>query len=464
MRSFWLCAALVGGVALLSLSACSDSSTVGLGVGPDSLKGGQPVTLDVTPDLDTTHTSPITGDNGRKEPLRNSWRFLVGVVDDPIPGTGVIEAEGYVDLVGRTTLPSEIISAENADSLAAELRLVTDYRHGISNEPMEVKVYQLTDEAEMDSARANASFEANEMNPVSVDTAQITPTDSLTTIELRQSWIRNNLETLQDTSNEGSAFEDNFPGFKIVAPNSQAVVGFSTFSATLRLTHTPDTTTADYTGLKSFTHIEQRNVTESPPAAHKLLQDGVGVGLTMNWAYGEKEFREEAGNGTPIDSLPADAGRALPLNRAEIFVPVDTVALKSFSESDFVRPFPKGYRIIATRTTDPDSPSCAAVRLPVLSAANDACLVPLVPSAAPSAALVSDNVAFPIFQESFRRVRKDQSPLFTEYRVRIADRSNTSINTSTTIQVGLPSTLPALVPVEGDDPGLPRATLTVTPL
>ncbi len=461
MRLSWLCAVLIGGAALLSLSACSDSTDVGLGVGPDSLEGGEPVTLDVIPDLDTTRTPSITGENLRQAPSQGTWRFLTGVVDDPIPGTGTIEAEGYVDFAGRSALPSPIVSADNANSLAAELRLTTNYVHGVSDEPIEVKVYGLIAEAEMDSARANASFDADETDPVSVDTAQVTPTDSLVTIELRQSWIDENLTTLQDTSDDGAGFEDNFSGFKIVAPNSQAVVGFSAANATLRLTHTPDTVTADYPGLKTFTHIEQRNVTASPPDNYELLLGGVGVNLRMEWTYGEEEFRNE----NPIDSMPAKRSRVLPLNRAEIFVPADTIAMDDFSGSNFVRPLPNGYRMIATRTSD--APPCGAVRLPVFSQANEACVLPLVPSAAPGAALVSDNVAFPIFQQSFRRVRNDQSPFFTTYRVRVADRDSASVDQSTTIQPGLPSTLPVLIQrpssTQGEI-GPPRTALTVTPL
>jgi hypothetical protein len=77
---------------------------------------------------------------------------------------------------------------------------------------------------------------------------------------------------------------------------------------------------------------------------------------------------------------------------------------------------------------------------------------------------VADNVSFPIFEQSLRRVRTDQSPVFTTYRVHVADRENTSVDQAATIQPGLPTTLPVLVPVDGTDPGPPRATLTVTPL
>lgn len=451
-RMSWVCAVLIGGAALLSLSACSDSTDVGLGVGPgsDSLEGGKPVTVDVLPDLDTTRTPPITGENFRRASSRSTWRVLTGIVDDPIPGTGTIETEGYVDFAGRRTLPSQIISADNADSLAAELRLTTNYLHGASGEPMEVKVYNLTAEAEMDSARANAGFDADETDPASVTTAQIIPTDSLVTIELRQSWIDEHLTTLQDTSDGGSGFEDNFSGFKIIAPNSEAVVGFSAANAALRLTHTPDSVTADYPALKTFTHIEQRNVTASPSDDYELMVGGIGVGLTMNWNFDEN----------PLDSLAT-----APLNRAEIFVPADTLAMADFPGSNFVRPLPNGYRVIATRTSD--APPCTAVRLPVFSRTNEACVLPLLPSAPRGVALVSDNVAFPIFQQSFQRVRNGRSPLFRTYRVRVADRDSASVDQASTIQPGLPSTLPVLIQRPSSTQGEvapPRATLTVTPL
>ncbi len=451
MRSFWLSALLVGSVLFFSLTACSDSSDVGLGVGSDPLRGGAPVTLDATPAVDTTQTAPITGDNIRERPAsQNAWRFLVGVVDDPVPGTGTVEAEGYVDFAGRSSLPSEITSA-NSDSLTAELRLTTDYLHGSSSGSIDVEVYDLTTEAEMDSAQATASFEADESSSVSENTAQINPNDSLVTIRLRQSWIDANLATLSNTNNDGASFEENFHGFKIVASNSEAVVGFSSSTAALRLRTiaSGDTITADYSGLKTFTHVTQRNATGSPPDGHRLLQDGVGTGLEMEWDFSEN----------PLDTL-----ENAPLNRAEIFVPNDTSALETFTAPDFERPQPQGYRIIATRASAPDAPSCSSVRSAVLSPANEACLLPLVPSAAPAAALVPDNVSFPTFQQSFQRVRNDQSPVFTTFRVYIADRENTSVDQAATIQPGLPTTLPALVPTQGTDPGPPRATLTVTPL
>ena len=440
LRSSWLPALLIGCALLVSLTACSDSSDVGLGVGSDPLQGGEPSTIDVTPTTRDTTVAPITGDNVQERPRsQNAWRFLVGTVDDPTPGTGTVETEGYVDFAGRSSIPSDIDSAD-PDSLTAELRLTTDYLHGRSSGPVNVEVYDLTDEATMDSARATERFEAAS-SPASVSGAQINPSDSLVTIQLQQSWINENLPTLSNTGNDGADFEEAFHGFKIVAPNSEAVVGFSSSNTALRLRRiaSGDTTTADYSGLKTFTHVEQTNAGD-PPSGYRLMQDGVGTGLAMEWNFDEN----------PLDTL-----ESAPLNRAEIFVPNDTSALET--RPDFERPQPQGYRIIATRASG--APSCSAVRSVVLSDANEACILPLDPSAAPGAALVPDNVSFPTFQQSLRRVREGQSPIFTTFRVSIADRENTSVNQAATIQPGLPTTLPVLVPVDG-----PRATLTVTPL
>ncbi|WP_263788331.1 hypothetical protein [Salinibacter grassmerensis] len=445
MKRSWLPALLVGGALLVSLTACSDSSDVGLGVGSDPLRGGDPVTLDVTPTLDTTRTAPVTGDNARERPpSQDAWRFLVGSVNDPTEGTGVLETQGYVDFAGRSSFPSEIASADPS-SLTAELRLTTDYFHGYSTESMDVEVYDLTSEAEMDSARATAIFDADP-SPVSVDTATINPSDSLVTIRLQESWVSGNIGTLRSTGNDGADFEDAFHGFRIVMPNSEAVVGFSSSTAALRLrtVSSSDTTTADYPGLKTFTHIEQTGAGDPPPG-YRLVQDGIGTRLEMEWDF---------------DTNPLDSLESAPLNRAEIFVPNDTSALGT--SSGFERSQPQGYRIVAARASG--APSCSAVRSVVVSDANRTCALPLVPSAAPAAALVPDNVSSPTFQQSLRRVRNGQPPVFTTFRVSVADRENTSVNRAATVQPGLPTTLPALVPVDGTEPGPPRATLTVTPL
>lgn len=446
VRSSWVFAVLLSGVALL-FAGCGDSSDVGLGVGPDSLEGGQPVTLNVNPELDTTTLVPQTGRNLASS-LRETptWRFLVGRVNDPLTGGGVIEAEGYMDISSPNTLPDRISSA-GPDSIAAELRLNPDYVHGDTSSSVDIEVLELSEDAEMSQARADTSFPTGSFatdGPVSISP---NPNDSLITIPLSDAWVEDRLDDLQqdqDTLGE-------FSGFKLTTGSSEdAVVGFSTDSASLRLMHRGDSTAADYNVLKVFTHVEQTGSPPSPPdpTSHRLLQDGVGTGLEMQWSFGD----------SPLDTLATD-----PLNRAQIFVPVDTMAMKAEAgPPTFVRPLPKGFRIIATRESASSTPSCPVVGAVILS--DRECAFPLVPSAAPGAARVPNNVAFPTFDQSFQRTRNDQPPVFEDVRLFVADRDSTSGDVQSTIQPGLPTTLPILIATDGEDPGPPRATLTVTPL
>ena len=454
VRSSWVFAVFLSGVALL-LSSCGDSSDVGLGVGPDSdsLEGGQPVTFNINSELDTTRLVPQTGRDltpslGGSAP---TWRFLVGRVDDPLTGGSATEAEGYMDVSPPSSLPDRISSAD-PDSIAAELQLSPTYVHGDTTSSVDIEVRELEENAEMDRARADTSFPVGSFatnGPVSVSP---NPDDSLVTIGLSDAWVEDRLDDLQQDS------LDAFFGFKLTAGSSEdAVIGFSARSASLRLIHRGDSTTADYNALKVFTHVEQTGPPASPPdtTSHRLLQDGVGTGLEVRWNFDE----------SPLDTLATD-----PLNRAQIFVPVDTDEMEAATissptdTSDFVRPLPKGFRIIATRESAPGTPSCSAVRAAVFSEDGRECALPVAPSAAPGAAVVSNEVAFPTFDQSFQRTRNDQSPVFEDVRLFIADRESTSGNPRSTIQPGLPTTLPILVATEGEDPGPPRATLTVTPL
>lgn len=446
VRFSWVSALLLCGAALV-FSGCSDSSNVGLGVGPNSLKGGQPVSLNVNPELDTAKLVPRTGRNVTAPLTGNapSWRFLVGRVDDPLPGTGVITADGYFDVVPPSQLPTRISEETNPDSITAELLLRPNYVHGDTASSVDIEVRELAEDAEMDQARADTSFPAG---PLATETpVSINPNDSLVTIPLSEAWLADRLSALQQDS------LSEFDGFKLTTGNSEdAVVGFSSQSAALQLTHIRDTTTADYTSSKTFTHVEQTGTPGSSLNTHQLLQDGVGTGLKMTWDF----------DSPALDTLKHD-----PLNRAQIIIPVDTTAMKANAgPPTFVRPFPQGFRILATRDSAPDTPSCSAVQAPTFSEEGRECIFPLLPSTAPGAAVVANNVAFPTFDLSFERIRQEppKPPLFENVRLFINDRESPANSPQATIQAGLPSTLPILVAVDGEDPTPPRAKLTITPL
>ncbi len=438
MRFSLVCAVLLAG-SLLSLTACDDSSDVGLGVGPDPLEGGEPKTLEVSPDSQSVTTDPpVTG----RSLEQGTWRFLTGRVEE-LPQTEndyTVHAEGYVDFLGRTSLPDEIGTA-NAEDLSAELRLTRNYLHGDTTSALDVRVYDLTEEAEMSQATADTTFSA-EAEPIL--STSISPTDSLVTIDLPSEWIEEHLDVLQNTADGGGAFSEDFHGFKLNASQGNVVVGFSSTAATLRLTHEADSVSTDFQGIKSFTHVDPSNFSFSSDD-YWLLQDGIGRGFSMGWNF---------------DAPPLDTLKNAPLNRAEIFVPIDSTELASTVDNPhFVRPSAQGFRIIATRTSE--ASSCSEFGSFAISETD--CVLPLIPQEAPNAARVGNDIAFPIFQESLL-----EEPVFSQYRVEIADRTSTNIEPRATINPGLPSVLPVLIPKPnpGDEGSVtgPRAILTITQL
>lgn len=438
MRFSLVYAVLLAG-SLLSLTACDDSSDVGLGVGSDPLEGGVPKTYEVSPDNHSiTRDPPVTG----RSLDQGTWRFLTGRVEE-LPQTEnnyTVHAEGYVDFLGRSSLPDEIGSAD-AEDLSAELRLPRSYLHGDTTSTLDVRLYDLTEEADMNQATADTAFSA-EAEPF-LNTS-ISPTDTLATIDLPSGWVQEHLDILQNTSDGGDTFSEDFHGFKITTSQGNAVVGFSSTETSLRLTYEPDSTSADFQGIKSFTHVDHSNLSFSSDE-YWLLQDGVGRSFSMEWNF---------------DTPPLDTLREAPLNRAEIFVPTDSTELAStVSNPHFVRPSAQGFRILATRSQE--GSSCAEFGTVAVSETD--CALPVIPQAAPKAARVGNDIAFPIFRESLL-----EEPIFTKYRVEIADRTSTDIQPRGTINPGLPSVLPVLIPKpnSADDGSVtgPRAILTITQL
>lgn len=431
--------ALLCGVALLWFTACSDLTGVGAGVGPDSLHGGQATVLDITPStIETEETPPRTGLRDGPAPPGGSaqqWRFLMGRVDDPVGGT--IEAEGYVDFLGASIPPQSIQNAD-VDSLGVELRLKRTYIHGDTSKALEIELFDLAEEADMNGARADTSF-ATESRPI--DSYSVSSTDSVLTFSLPQSWINEHASTLQDTTE----FEDDLHGFKLEGSASNAaVVGFEHREANLRVTTSSDT--LDYESLKSFTHTSRLS-DPSPPENRVLVQDGVARRLVMAWDF---------------DRPALDTLKNTPLTRAEITVPVDTVSLDASLDevpSSFVRPRVNGYRILATRAED--APEC--VQLPdtrQFPRSSDTCILYTNPQWTPDAARTTPQIAYTIFEEALLN-----TPIFTRLRVEAAHRPNPEISPRSTVQRGLPTTLPFLVPTaEREDMDAPHATLTVTPL
>ena len=449
MMDRWFLVGLLGGLLLMTTS-CSDPT----GVGSELVgSGGQgtPEVYEVLPDTFGTDTSPtLTGLSLSLPNDNRSWRFLAGTVKDPI--SGIIEAEGYVDFLGTAPRTGTIIS-DPADSLDAELRLQPSYFHGDTLSTYQVNVFEIRDEADMDRAPADTSFEVRRQlgSTVSVSGRQLT--DSLITLPLPETWIRDHITAIQSDT-----FGTAVNGFKIVAANEptsadrQVVTGFGLNGTTLRVSATADT--VDFRASKSFTHIERRGSPDQPLEDRILLQDGAGKGLLMGWDYSRPVFTDTLKN--------------TPLNQAEITAPIDVSTMEASiaEEPSFNRPEVNGYRVFATLAPeetfpDGDRPTCNELGLPQSPNDSATCVLFTNTTAAPEAALVSSEISFTIFE----RVLFD-TPLFTQFRFEIANRASANASTQSTIQRGLPSTLPVLVRTDTSlaTENLPRATVVVTPL
>jgi hypothetical protein len=429
-----LAAALLCGAVLLSVVSCSDPASVGTGLGPDSLSGGDPETRNIVPSsLDTARVAPLTGFAGSPLGQDRSWRVLAGQVDDPLAGP--IEADGYIDFLGTETRPSTFQDLP-ASAFDVELRLRRSYLHGDTTSTLALQLYDLDGNAEMARAPADTTFAA-ETAPVRSEAYSVAPTDTLVTLSLPDAWVEEHIATLKDSArfDEGS-----FDGFRLTTTSGDAVVGYEHGSATLRMASESDT--LDFQVEKTFTHVERGQ----PPALAEdrlLLQDGVGMGLSMAWTDGG------------IDSL-ADAN--VLLNRAQISVPVDTSLLTPPAGSDFVRPLPSGYRLLATRAEG--GPSCAALQLFQLPQRPGQCIFPTVPEWVPVAARPVADRTFPVFDRWF----VDRAPL-SRFRMELTARASSNPSGRETALRGLPSTTPVVIRTDAADvEALPRAILTVTPL
>lgn len=427
---------------LLLLSACSEPTGVGANLGEGRFGEGTPQAfVEAASTLDTTAAVARTGINTPPPPrpgvANRSWRFLTGVVDDPL--TGTIEAEGYIDFLGAA-VPDSALREADLDSLSAQLRLEPEYRHGDTSSTLRIRLFDLAEEADMERAPADTPATAFPAEMTAIETYTVSPTDSLVTFDLDQGdhgWISEHQQVLQDTSE----FGDDFNGFKLTVESGGAVIGFDHGSATLRVTTSSDT--VDYTALKSFTRIERRGTPSASPPDRALLQDGIGSTLLFAWDYSQPLFTDSLSN--------------TKLNKSDVIVPIDTTRMRETlsGRPNFVRPSINGYRVLATRTDS--TAACGDLGLPQLRGDEETCILPTLSGTAPAEVRLSNNASNFIFERVL-----DEDPLFSSFQVQIADRE--TVATQNTAQRGLPTTLPALVRIaNASEDELPRVNLVVTP-
>lgn len=309
-------AALVSGALLLSLAACDDSSTVGLGVGPDTLAGGQPQTVDALPDTFTVRVSedgpPVTS-NVTASPT-GGHRILTGTVTDPLVGT--ITTRGHIDFRQASGVDSV------SSIVSVDLLLEPEYRYGSTTDQQTIAVHDAIDEIE-DSLRANST--ALGVGP-RVTSGSFTSADTLVTIPMPADWISSNRSDLLNSNDAAdNGYDARFQGLVLAPSSGNHVMGFNRSASRLRMitnNRNGDRDTLNFFGSKSFTHIE-RTGSSSLPAASELLVSGFGEQLLTDIDF----------DGPPFDSL----GR-VPVNRAEFVIPIDSAALAQSEPANFTRP------------------------------------------------------------------------------------------------------------------------------
>ncbi|MGI9174717.1 MAG: hypothetical protein ACR2GR_05315 [Rhodothermales bacterium] len=294
--------ALLGALFLLTCAACEDPSNVGVGLVGE---GGEPVLerVDATR-LDTTAKRDVTG---------NTQRLLAGTVADPLLGT--ITAEGFLDLLNVSG--EDLPGFRDTLLTSATLRLVPDYVYGDTTREVTLTLFGMPEEFNATSAFADTTLLAGE----AITTFSFLPTDSLVTVSLPETWLAENDTTLRSTS-----VADVLHGFKLAAaPGSgNAVVGFDRSETVLEAIAGADTvffgqSSGTASGFKSLTTLSREGEPTLLPD-RTVLQDGVGPGVRLDLDLTDSDFLGEA------------------LNRAEIVVYADLLALQQNAPAGFARP------------------------------------------------------------------------------------------------------------------------------
>ncbi len=285
---------------MLALAACDDPSNVGIGLVEEG--GGEPVVRVLSPSLiEETPINDITG---------AVPRVLAGQVNDPMLGT--ITATGYIDFQSTDTVSASAITG-------ATLRLVRDYVYGDTMAALTFNVYDITEDWNALGTRADTTLTLG----ASIQTFTFSPLDSLVTVALPESWVRDN-----DTTLASSAFAEVFHGFALEAMGGEAVVGFDFNRSLLRLFTDQDT--LDYPVTRTLSGLI-RTGQPTLPEGRLLVQDGVGPTVSFNVDFDD------------FDDTP--------LNAAFVRFFADTLVVQE-TPPNFVRPLLETLQLV--RVTEED--------------------------------------------------------------------------------------------------------------
>ncbi|MDX1430735.1 MAG: hypothetical protein R3282_10620, partial [Rhodothermales bacterium] len=233
----------------------------------------------------------------------NARRSLAGMVDDPVVGR--IDAAAGLDFASPVVLSDAF---EEGPVTEAVLELARSYRFGDTTSTVQYSVRAIDEEWQAAGATSAGSIPFGAV----ITTGEISGSDTMLTIPLPSSWIEANSALIRSTN-----FANSFHGFYLEATSGNAVLGFSSQSSSFRVVSGEDT--VNFVVSRNLTLLSRDDSGVAPPGT-AVLQDGVGLGLEVDFAAAEDQLRDKA------------------LNRLVVRVPVDS--LSAPPPPNFVRPRP----------------------------------------------------------------------------------------------------------------------------
>ncbi len=231
----------------------------------------------------------------------DDFRALAGHVNDPAFGT--VTALAYLDVLPPSSYPDGF---QDRPVREVTLRLERGYVYGDTLMPTMFDVRQVSEEWDAVGAPSDTLFPAQE---AIITSFEVAASDTLVEVPLPASWIAE-----LDTTLRSDQFSTLFHGFQLQAQDgSNAVYGF-TGDSTLELISAEDTVI--YQASELFTNTEATPAMAPPADGLFRLQDGTGLGLTLNF---------------DLDTLSLAA-----INTAFLRVNADTLAVEA--PMGFVRP------------------------------------------------------------------------------------------------------------------------------
>ena len=281
---------------LLVFAACTDSvSDVGVQLlGTEFGPGARSVEIS---ELETSGLQDYTG---------GLPRVLVGRVDDPL--AGIIDATAYVGFSGGFT------AGDTSSIVNAELVLSRSYLYGDTSDVVTLDIFDLAENWDPTGLQADTVLMSGDW----VTTVTFAAADTQVTATLPVSWIDANSSIVKSAD-----VDSLFHGFKLVASQGNAVVGYRISNSGLRFTTTTGTNFFDLS--QTFTGIQRTNDPMLPDNTI-MFQDGAGPVIKLNFELSE------------FDDMP--------INGVVVTVPVDTVE-GAMAPPGFLRPQIRELQLVA---------------------------------------------------------------------------------------------------------------------